>query len=191
MSKGAHQGMKYESDFRQKVKALYLRHRSIAAVIRELKRQGHTPPSANTLRRWMEEENWRDALNLRDKLTEAEYDPDNDELDVLIKNQRAMLKIALGEIASKQPDGTIKITKADPQNLHAYNRLAETLGRLLGIKRQVEKEKSQETPIEVIFNALKAHPLFKRLLDNAEVRAQLIELMGREMLAYQKRAVSR
>lgn len=186
MKRGAE---KYDSEFRQKVKAMYLRTRSLAAVYRELKRQGHKPPDQKTLRRWMEEEQWRDELNLRDKLTEAENDPNNDELEVLVKNQRAMIKIALTEIAAKQPDGTIKIMNADPQKLHAYNRLAETLARMIQIKRLIDKEKTEETPVEIIFSALMKHPVLGKHLAKPAVRADVRHLIAQEMLQRARKAV--
>ena len=173
----------YPSRFKQECRAIFLSARSFAGVVRELKRRGYqSPPATTTLARWAADEGWREELARRDRIDEAELDPKNDDLDAFYREVRAMRKVAREKIVRAGADGKPEIMDSTSQDFYAYRGLAETEAKILEAINRIERQRAQETPVEVIFRALKRHPKIGKLLADPEVQAEIKEYLALEQL---------
>jgi len=189
-SQAGRQGQAYGSRFRALCKGYFLQVRSIPGVQRQLKQDGYKhAPNKKTLENWRKQERWDDELRKLDMVHEPTLDPTLDPLEALYKEVSAMRKVAREKVV-KIEDGKLAIDKtSSSQDIHAYNRLAETEAKILAAKEQAARARAQETPVEVIFSALMDHPKIGLHLKKPEVMKELKVLISEKMLEHTKASI--
>lgn len=184
---GGH-GSPYGTRYRMECKSLFLKHRTIAAVRRELKRRTYKHiPDPRTIEKWCRMEGWREELQRQDEIREPDLDPNADPFDTLfnkIRTNRRHMELDISTLRNELGKNQNQIG----QLYHALNRAMVAEAQILKLKKEAAQAKG-DTPVEVIFKALKAHPKVGKLLTSAEILSELQELISEEMLEYQRRQV--
>lgn len=189
-SQAGGQGQPYGSRFRALCKSYFMQTRGIPGVIRQLQSDGYKKiPDKKTLAAWRHEERWDEELRKLDMVHEPTMDPTLDPLEALYREVSAMRKVARARCVELE-EGTPKIKKdSTSQDIHAYNRLAETEAKVLAAKEAAARARAQETPVEVIFEALMSHPKIGLHLKKPEVQREVKELLADKMLEHTKASI--
>jgi len=182
----------YQVKTRERAFDLYLKHRNLEKVM-ETMRRDFPNLALSTLKRWCAELNWKERADRVDERraqrADADVSPTESLLDE-VKKIREQLQNGL-DIADEDADtGQVvakKITAKDAQAIYAFRSLVQVEAKLQSMVND-QASRGRETPLEVVLAALQKHPRFAALLDNARVRAELLDLIDELEIGFYKRS---
>jgi len=181
-------GKGYSSRYRGIALSAFLKTRTLSGVRRELKRQGYkNVPCWKTLEKWRDAENWEDRLRDADRLDAGNVDPEAPPLKKLYNEVSLMRELARKKVFDEKT-GTLR-ADSNSQDFYAYRGMAETEARILSEIAKAEKTQAQETPVPVIFNALKKHKRIGKLLEDPKVLSELEDLIVEEQMQFLRKSV--